>query len=54
MQGEVSRDKATKGNDLYDEMPYESASETDEASEPEYDDEDEASDADGAVAGKFI
>eukprot|EP00891_Asterochloris_glomerata_P005058 jgi/Astpho2/5058/fgenesh1_pg.00071_%23_37_t len=53
-KGEVSRDNATKGNDLYDEMPYESASETDEASEPEYDDEDEASDADGAVAGKFI
>ena len=67
MQGEVSKGKITKSNGLYDEMPYESASasEEDEASEPEYDDdddasepesdsEDEASDADGAAAGKFV
>ena len=66
MQGGVFRGRSTKSNDLYDDMPYESASASDEdeaskpeyddetdASEPTHDDEDEASDADGAAAGKF-
>ena len=55
MQGEGSRGKTAKSKGLYGEMPYESASSSDEdeASEPGYDDVDEASDADGAAAGNW-